>query len=145
MNRLRRIALISLALVGACGSLPPRTDVPQPSGDHSCYRSSTPLLSRSAARLSGQWLVLSDRGGEAVGAHWYGGRIVEESGAWRPVRWQSVRGGSSIRVRWNEGSTEGTMELNDRGTEVAGTAQSGTQNWHVRATRVDCGTLPPAR
>ena len=145
MNRLHRIALASLALVGACGSPPPRSDVPQPSGDHSCYRSSTPLLSRAATRLSGQWLVLSDRRGEAVGAHWYDGRIVEESGAWRPVRWQSVRGGSSIRLRWNEGATEGTMELNDRGTEVAGTAQAGTQNWHVRAIRVDCGTLPPAR
>jgi hypothetical protein len=145
MNRLHRIALASLALVGACGSPPPRSDVPQPSGDHSCYRSSTPLLSRAATRLSGQWLVLSDRRGEAVGAHWYDGRIVEESGAWRPVRWQSVRGGSSIRLRWNEGTTEGTMELNDRGTEVAGTAQAGTQNWHVRAIRVDCGTLPPAR
>lgn len=143
MNRLPPIALASLALLGACASLPARTDI-QPSGDHSCYRSTTPLL-RSTGRLSGQWLVLSDRGGQAVGAHWYDGRIVEESGAWHPVRWQSVRGGSSIRVRWNEGSVEGTMELNDRGTEVAGTAQSGTQNWQVRATRADCSTLPPAR
>jgi hypothetical protein len=144
MNRLHRTALAWLALVGACGSPPPRTDVPQPSVDHSCYRSSTPLLSRSAARLSGQWLVLSDRGGAAVGAHWYDGRIVEESGTWHRVRWQSV-GRGSVRVRWNQGATEGTMELNDRGTELAGTAQSGTQNWHVRATRADCATLPPAR
>ena len=144
MNRLRRVALTSIVLVQGCASLPARTDAP-PGGDHSCYRSATPLLSRSAARLSGQWLVLSDRGGEAVGAHWYDGRIVDESGAWRPVRWQSVGRGSSIRVRWNEGGTEGTLELNDRGAELAGTAQSGTQNWQVRATRADCSTLPPAR
>jgi len=139
-----RIALTLLALLGACASLPARRDSP-PSGEHSCYRSTTPLLPRSAARVSGRWLVLSDRGGQTVGAHWYDGRIVEESGAWMPVRWQSVGGGSSIRVRWNEGSMEGTMELNDRGTEVSGTAQSGTQQWQVRATRTDCATLPPAR
>jgi hypothetical protein len=144
MNRLAGIALTALALAGACASLPARTDTPT-SGDHSCYRSATPLLSRSAARLSGQWLVLSDRGGEAVGAHWYDGRIVEESGAWHPVRWQSIGRGSSIRVRWNVGSMEGTMELNDRATDLVGTAQSGTESWQVRATRTDCATLPPAR
>ncbi len=143
MNRLRRLGLTSFFLVGACASLPARSESP-PSGEHSCYRSATPLLSRSAAPLAAQWLVLSDRGGEAVGAHWYDGRIVEESGAWHPVRWQSV-GRGSIRVRWNEGGTEGTMELNERGAEVAGRATSGTQNWHVRATRADCATLPPAR
>jgi hypothetical protein len=143
MDRLRGIALTSIALLGACASLPARSESP-PSGEHSCYRSATPLLSRSAARLSGQWLVLSDRGGEAVGAHWYDGRIVEESGTWHRVRWQSV-GRGSIRVRWTEGSTEGTMELNDRGTELVGTAQSGTESRQVRATRVDCATIPPAR
>lgn len=144
MTRLLLIALTSLALVGACASLPARTDS-APSGDHSCYRSATPLLSRSATRLSGQWLVLSDRGGEAVGAHWYDGRIVEENGAWHPVRWQSIGQGSSIRVRWNVGSTEGTMELNDRGTDVVGTAQSGSDSWQVRATRANCASVPPAR
>jgi hypothetical protein len=143
MDRLRGIALTSIALLGACASLPARSESP-PSGEHSCYRSATPLLSRSAARLSGQWLVLSDRGGEAVGAHWYDGRIVEESGTWHRVRWQSV-GRGSIRVRWTEGSTEGTMELNDRGTELVGTAQSGTESRQARATRVDCATIPPAR
>jgi hypothetical protein len=143
MNRLRGIALTSIALLGACASLPARSEAPS-SGDHSCYRSATPLLSRSAARLSGQWLVLSDRGGAAVGAHWYDGRIVEESGTWHRVRWQSI-GRNSIRVRWNQGSVEGTMELNDRGTELAGTAQSGSQNWQVRATRAECSTLPPQR
>lgn len=143
MNRLPCFAVSALALSGACASLPERTDSP-PSGDHSCYRSSTPLLSRSAARLSGQWLVLSDRGGEAVGAHWYDGRIVEENGAWHPVRWQSV-GRGSIRVRWNVGSTQGTMELNERSTDIVGTAQSGADSWQVRATRTACTSVPPAR
>lgn len=143
MNRLPRLALTSLALMGACASLPARNDS-QPSGDHSCYRSATPLLSRSATRLTGQWLVLSDRGGEAVGAHWYDGRIVEENGAWHPVRWQSA-GRGSVRVRWNVGGAEGTMELNDRGADIVGTAQSGADNWQVRATRASCASVPPAR
>ncbi len=130
---MKRLAIAVLfALVPACSlfSGPPK---PLPVA-HTCYRTTGPLLS-PAAREEAKWLMLTDSGGDAVGARWYSGRVVAERGKPQLVRWQSS-GPGAFRVMW--GNDAGTLEASEQRGILTGTARSGTQTWRVSALREDC-------
>lgn len=119
-------------LLPACAlfSGPPKP-LPVP---HTCYRTTGPLLS-PVAREEAKWLMLTDSGGDAVGARWYSGRVVTENAKPQPVRWQSS-GPAAIRVQWGNG--DGTLEASEQRGVLTGSARSGTQSWRVSALREDC-------
>ncbi len=128
MNRLPVAALV--AFLPACSVfLPPAKPLPAP---HTCYRTTGPLLSPDP-REGAKWLMLTDSGGDAVGARWYGGRVVMEKGRSQMIRWQSS-GPSAYRVSWGKG----TLEASEQRGVLSGTARSGARSWPVRALREDC-------
>jgi hypothetical protein len=121
-----------LVLLPACGLLSgPAKPLPVP---HTCYRTTGPLLS-PVAREEPKWLMLTDSGGDAVGARWYAGRVVTGRAKPQPVRWQTS-GPAAIRVLW--GNESGTLEASEQRGILSGTARSGTQSWRVSALREDC-------
>lgn len=122
---------VLLALVTGCG-LFGGPSKPKPVA-HTCYRTTGPLLSPDAGR-DARWLMLTDSGGQGVGARWYDGRM---SGARKPrrIQWQST-GPGAIRVRWGDGA--GTMEAAEVRGILSGTAQSGARGWRVNALREAC-------